>query len=329
MSIPVTVVLVVVADQSSTPLQEAMQKATRETVAQGSRVTVRPLDHPPSDDEALVVETAERADAVAVVVWRDAARRHASLRVHLAAAPRWIDREVGFARGDVDAEEGRTLGFAVASMIPDAETEAEPQTAARAASLPSSQPSSPVESSSAPVGLLPVPVAEASARGSLGAAGLAALPTAASGGGVGAVVDARYFLTRHVGVRAGASLRYGDADAADARAVELRTAAGVAWRDADGTRAHPFTYGARFDGVVADLSVRRTSNGKNETDSRWVPGVEGLVEAGWAFSGSASIVAGGGVETLFGATDIVVQGSRVTTIGPVSLVVETGLSARF
>jgi hypothetical protein len=286
----------------------------------------------PTDEETLAIEASEHATAVAVIVWLDAQRTRASLHVHVDSPPHWIDRELGFGPADAVVEEGRTIGFAVASMMPEedvasASTPREPVNPAPY--VPGTLAPPPVESHSTDSSVPPAPFELRNPIGSLGAVATAAISFGGEGGGVGGGLEGRYFLGRHFAARVGVSARTGDVDQADARLLTARFAGGLAWRNADGSVAHPFTFGARVDGAAAYLRVSRATSGAAESQSRWLPGAEALLEGAWMFSGSASVVVGAGPEVLLGSTDVVVHGESTTAIAPVDLIFELGLNAKF
>ena len=311
MSIPLTLVVLIAGTPADASFANAIFRGAVETLGAGTQVVFREAAAVPSEGEVRALEESEHADAVAVVSWADAAREHAELRVHLSRPPRWVRRDLGFAASDAPAEEGRAVGFAVASMIPE-KTEAPAPLAIVASPAP--------RETSAP----PRPPS-----GAVRIAAVGAISFGGEGGGVGATVDGRYYTGRHFALRAAASLRLGDVDAADARQRELKLAAGLAWRSGDGSPDQPFTVGARVDALAVDLDVTRAHDGSAEGESRWLAGAEALAEGSYALSGFASVFVAGGVEALFGRTDVDVQGQTAATVAPVSLLFEVGLEARF
>src|SRR5262249_9763533 len=104
-------------------LKDAIARSAHEALDADTAIVVRSLSAPASDDEALELERAARADAVAEIVW---APLKVGLHVHLAQDSRWIDRELPFSRAAPPAEEWRTVGFALASMIPGPPRQKEP-----------------------------------------------------------------------------------------------------------------------------------------------------------------------------------------------------------
>jgi len=115
----VTLIVLVAAGAARDPTTVAMTGATRDALG-GAIVEVRETRSPLDDDAALTVETSAHADAVVELGWADRRHRQATLRLHIAAGRRWIERVIRFTPSDAYAERGRTLGFAVASMLPEA-----------------------------------------------------------------------------------------------------------------------------------------------------------------------------------------------------------------
>jgi hypothetical protein len=145
---PITLIVLVAVGDAASPQTRAMAKATRDALGGASVEILEARD--PSVDEALALERAAHASATVEVTWSGVAHRRATLRVHLARTARWVERSFGFGANDAASEQGRTLGFAVASIFPD--------TAAGNAQ-PANDPSSPSNegpSASAP-GSLPAP----------------------------------------------------------------------------------------------------------------------------------------------------------------------------
>src|SRR5439155_20803878 len=72
--------------------------------------------------------------------WDSAEHRQAYVRFHVEPRHGWNDRVIGFATGDDLAERGRTIGFAVASMLPAREGASESRAASRSAPSSASEP---------------------------------------------------------------------------------------------------------------------------------------------------------------------------------------------
>ena len=115
-----TLVVLVAAGAARDPTTVAMTAAARDALG-GAAVEVRETRVLPNDEAALAAEANVHAEAVVEVGWADGRHRQATLRLHIATAGgRWIERVVRFKPSDAYAERGRTLGFAVASMLPEA-----------------------------------------------------------------------------------------------------------------------------------------------------------------------------------------------------------------
>ncbi len=128
MADPVTLVILVAVGEAASPAATAMTQGAHDAFA-GTVTEVRETPTVPTDSDALSTEGTSRPDAVAELIWRDADHRRATLRVHLRQSRRWIERSFTFAATDPAAERGRTLGFAVASILPEAAKSAPPTSA--------------------------------------------------------------------------------------------------------------------------------------------------------------------------------------------------------
>jgi hypothetical protein len=128
MADPVTLVILVAVGEAASPAATAMTQGAHDAFA-GTVTEVRETPTVPTDSDALSTEGTSRPDAVAELIWRDAEHRRATLRVHLRQSRRWIERSFTFAATDPAAERGRTLGFAVASILPEAAKPAPPTSA--------------------------------------------------------------------------------------------------------------------------------------------------------------------------------------------------------
>ncbi len=117
MADPVTLVILLAAGEAASPTASAMAQGARDAFA-GTVAEVRETPGVPTDADAIAAESPSRPDAVAELIWRDPDHRSATLRVHLRQSHRWIERSFAFAASDPAAERGRTLGFAVASILP-------------------------------------------------------------------------------------------------------------------------------------------------------------------------------------------------------------------
>ncbi len=195
MADPLTLVILLAAGEAASPTASAMAQGARDAFA-GVVAEVQESPTVPTDADALTVEGESHPDAVAELVWHDVDRRHATLRVHLRQGRRWIERSFVFGASDPAVERGRTLGFAVASILPELGARPSASGAAPAAtatnpaagtSTPSrTAPASPATASATPTGPAPAgctpdagtacPPAQPSAPGALSSAPAPSLP---------------------------------------------------------------------------------------------------------------------------------------------------------
>ena len=324
---PLSVVILVAAGKATDPATIAIERAAGEALGRGARVYVREAVAAPTDGEAIAIEEESPQTAVAEVTWGDAGHRAALLRVHVRGEPRWLDRTIGFGPADVDPERGRTIGFALASMLPDTRAAGEPSPEPAANTPP------PVV---VPIAPSPAPdLAEEPQRTTsryaldvlgVGAASFGADMATAGGG---AAFDAR--LVPWVSVRVGGAVRAGKVVSAQARALELLAWAGVALHPWPSSPSRFFTASLRADYVLMNqmLTHYSATGADLSTRARALSGVDVLVEGEWRLGEAADILTGAGVEDRLATTHVDLDGTRVATVPPLSGVAEAGVRLRF
>ncbi len=331
MGAPLTVVVLVAAGGASDPTTLAIERAASEALGRAGRVVVREAMGAPTDGEALAVGAEANEAAVVEVSWSDRAHRVATLRVHLAGRRRWTGRTLGFGVADVDAERGRTIGLALASMLPDVEP-ATP-TAREAPAPPPELVAPPPAPRPAPeIAELAAPhVAPTTLRYALDFFGTGAvgLGGSAQTGGGGAALET--FLAPRIGVRVGGSVRAGDVAGAEARTLALVGTAGLTLRAWPSSESHVFGAALRADYVLMNQTVtHRSGTGADvSTRARPLSGVDAMVEVEWRLGAGADVVVGAGLEEMFATTYIDLNGARVATLPPLSLLAQGGLRLRF
>src|SRR5579871_3120149 len=107
------------ADSAGDPFTPAVTRATREALGPDTQIVLKELEMAPSDETARSLGVEAHADAVAEVEWSLPDHLHTKVRLQRAGATRWFDRDVGFRSIDEPAERSRTVGFAIASMLPE------------------------------------------------------------------------------------------------------------------------------------------------------------------------------------------------------------------
>lgn len=311
----VLVVLVTAADAASGGTTAAVATLVRSL--EPRRVEVRTLG---SAEGLTAVD--DPSASVVVLYWEEGGRR-AHLRVRTARAG-WFERDLGFDVRDAEAERGRSVGLAIASMLP--EPAPSPRPAAPAVSPPaaSARPAAPASPPTTPAPAAASPWAELQARVQLGFA------PGGYGGGVGGAAEGQAFLGRVLGVHASLGLRGADAAEAEGSASHLRVGAGLVAR----WRATPrLELGAAADLLVLRDAVRHFSIDGDEivpvSQARVLPGVWVDVRAKWWFTQGAALCLSVGLEAALGRTSVFLDGQRVGAVVPVRLLLEPGLAVRF
>ena len=126
MSTALTILLVMIAsgpvDDGSTvddPFTPAIARATREALGSETRVVMRMVATLPSDAEVVALGRGVHADAVVEVTWSLPDHLRTTIRVERSGSGRWVDRAIAFREIDAPSERSRTVGFAIASMLPE------------------------------------------------------------------------------------------------------------------------------------------------------------------------------------------------------------------
>jgi hypothetical protein len=118
MAASAVLVIVVAAGEASSAAASGMLAAAESALAAGTSARLVEVSYP-SDGAALRVEDEVGARASVALVWEDAARLRARVRLHVAQTDRWTDRLIKFSAADSAHERGRTLGLAVVTMWPE------------------------------------------------------------------------------------------------------------------------------------------------------------------------------------------------------------------
>ncbi len=265
------------------------------------------------DPVAEAARPSPRPEATVVLHWEQDGRR-AHLKVRPQPSAEWLERDLGFDAHDLVAERGRAVGLAIASMLPEL-PEAPPLPAASTRTHPA-PPRGPRPQ--------PAPLGEVQLRVQLG------LAPGGLGGGVGGALEGQLYLGPLVGLHATFGLRGADAPAVEGTESHLRAGGGLAvrWRV-----ARAFELGAALDLLVLRDSVGHFSiDGDDLTpvsQARALPGLRGDLRAAWFFTGNAAVGLSLGAEGAFGETAVFLERKQVTSVVPLRLLLEPGLSVRF
>lgn len=305
-------VVVLVAATASPEAAEVqgLVGAAEEALGPNAIVVVRELPATPSDDDARAIETTLHGDAVVVLTCEDPACDAARLHVGLATES-FHDRTIKFASADAPNERGRTLGFALASMIPP-----------RAPPLPTPPPP-PAAPPPPPTPLRDVPPSSSTTSRRVF---VDVLSTIASGVGGTFGVEANARVELGASFFAGASFgaRFSAVDAATARSTLLLLGPFVSWSP---LRTGALEAGLRLDALAMRQSLSRRETG--ESGDRWVPAARFTVEAAAALGAHVGLVAFGGPEATLGTTRVLVGDSAVTTLPRWRAIFALGLRGSF
>ena len=318
---PITLILLVVPGEAPDAAVQAMTASARTVL--GASAEVRLMEGGAESDGATEAAMLRAHGSAAAQIRWNAGRVH----IHLFTSKdhRWTERDIGFSEGDAPSERGRTVGFAVASMMPDVV----PSPPLAPELLPTALP--PVE--------VPPPAASSVAvpprrwRGALDVGATGALALKGYGGGFGFGLAGTWYVVPHLGLRAGGQARFGELAVAQSTTFSANGTLGLAWNiGGDGGNAlGPFGVGGRVDALVQYVTVSHLSSDDPSParQSRWLAGADFLAEGSFHFASSGALVVGVGGEVVFGSTDVYVKNQLSATLMPFRAVGEIGLRVRF
>lgn len=319
MASSIAVVVIVAIGQAHDPATLSLVDAAH--TAAGATVIVEEASSP-SEDDALALASQDRADAVAIVVW-DSDRSRATVHLHRANEPRWLDRAVGFQAADAPAERGRTIGFAIASMLPEPPPPSPPE---------DHPPPPPPETKTPPHDVVHVPEAPHVWHGAVDLSGLGSVALGGYGGGWGVQLAGHWYFLPHLSLRVAAGIREGGLiTEAQGSAQTVMTSLGLGFRWIEPSPKQPFGLGGRVSLLAMRQSMTHLSaDDVNSTvQSRWLPGADLLLEGAIYFVANVAVVLSTGVELAMGETQIFVAHRPVATLAPWRFAGETGFRARF
>lgn len=334
MTAALILVILVSSGEADSAASKSMVRATSDALGLDAQVSVHEIDANAGDDDVLVAGKTWHADAVVRVKWEDG-HRHATLHLHADKGGRWIDRELGFNASDAEDERGRTVGFAVISMLPEGQVP-------RAAPPPPPQEkpkkrpdpdASDRDGDSDRNGRDEPPEEPEPPRRWHGTIDLTGVGAAGVGGdatSVGGAARGQWLATPDFGVRVGGGVRAGSVSAVSATSLTWYFAGGVSWHPTTPSRRHPFGIGGSIDAIAMHYALARTGpGGVSESQGRFIPAADLTLEGVWFFTEYVGALVSIGGEMTFGKTDVFVGGQPVATIPALRGVAEAGLRARF
>jgi hypothetical protein len=316
MSAVVILAIIVASGEGQSPATSAMVVASQEALGADVSVQVHEATDT-SDQEVSRIEAATSPRAVAEVLWADAAHEHAHLRVHVARTDRWVDRTIDFVVADSLSERGRTLGFAIASMLPEAD--------------PALQvPDLPVLAATAPIA---GPPPQSVLRRSIGLAFVGSEGVAGPTTGMGGAADLAFAPTESTAVRVSFELWRGSISTLAATDLTSHVGLGGTWLPLTPTATRSFGLGLTGDALVIYQGVSHVhATGGTEWKSKISPGADLMIDGRWRVSRNVEILATAGPEIVFGTVDVVVVSSTATrevTLPVLRAVAEAGMRLRF
>lgn len=255
---------------------------------------------------------------VARVEWTEHEKRAV---VRTADGTRNVEREIRFDANDEAIERGRTVGFALASMVPDELVTTHPPSPPTPAPIPVIAPAPIVTKKEH----LPAPPSPKRHRFSVELLGQGATGTA---GGLGGAIGARLPLRYGFAARAAFGLRLGDIPSAQATSRMVTGAIGIGWVT---SLNDSFRVGARVDALLLNQYVSHFSADDPEPNgqSRMVPGADARIEGAFRIAESTAVTLGVGPEVTFGTTHIYVGGVETDRIPIARFIGEIGVSVAF
>lgn len=315
----------VLTQAASQPETRAFTAAALEVLGEGAQVRMLTVPADVADSSVEAQAARARADGAIELSWSGDGTQ-AFVHCYVTGEKRWVDRSISFGKDEDDLERGRLLGYAVASMFLGAASERVAETAPveKIAPIEKTAPREPIADDQAP---------DASSSSAAGwrAFDLAGVVSHGLGGeadAVGVTAAFRFMALGPVWARIGVAGRAGEIPTAQANMKTLQASVGATWSFFDRGR---FTSTLRGDLIGSWLEVGHLSADDPEVvrEQRWLFGTDAVLSGGFRLSANASLFAGGGLEVMFGRTDIYTHGFRMATIPPLRLIAELGLESAF
>jgi hypothetical protein len=258
------------------------------------------------------VERQLDAAASVQVTWRDPQRLQAFLRLHATRTDRWIERELRFLPEDTPQERGRTLGFAIASMLPEGDPDLPLTPAAPSSDTP------------------PAPLL----RHAVSAAVVASAGLGGPAGGIGLGPAGDTFATQRLSIGLKVAARGGRISEIDATTLTALVGAGATFWWLVPDRAHALGLGGRAGALLLLHAVSHAGpSGQAEWKGHLLPGADLGVTATWRVAPNVEAVLGGALEVAFGTVDVTVVAAAPAngsaTIPALRAVADLGVRLRF
>jgi hypothetical protein len=327
-------VILVSSGEASSPASQSMLHATADALGLQADVSVHEIDANAGDDDVIAAGKNWHADAVVRVSWQDG-HRHATVHLHGESSARWIDREIGFQASDAEEERGRTIGFAVISMLPEG-------VVPHAAPPPPPPPETPKKQADRDAQqMVPPPEDDPEAggdddepartwHGAIDVLGIGAVGLGGEAAGIGGALRGQWFFLPDFSIRVGGGARAGSISDLAAQSLTIFGSGGISWHPTTPSARHPFGLGGSLDVSALHQQLTLTNAaGVDESQGRWLPAADLTMEGSFYFTDNIAIVAAIGAEMVFGKTDVLVGGQNVATLPPLRGIGEAGARIRF
>lgn len=321
----VIIVLVGAAELQEPSTQAALEAAQRSLDDRAAMVIEQAASRPP-DADAIALERSRSAEAIVILAWHGAERLRASAHVHHATDGRWFERNIMFNRLDAATERGRTLGFALAAMLPS--------TVLRAPVPETNEPAPPPPPPSPPPREPPKaePVdRERRSRIGLELTGQAAAAVDGDGHSFGGGVAGMVTIAARISLRASAAMRLGQVLPASSTSSSVVVGAGLEGLLHEASRRTPLSLGLHASAVAAHEGMTYDDGiaGRRASASRWLPGASTGLFGVWFLTDAVGVTLGAQAELLFGKTDVFVDGSHVGQLARLRIAGAGGARVRF
>ena len=326
-----TLIILVIGQRASDPSTLALERALHGVLGEAAKIQLLAVTEDPPDEAS--VTQASGSDGLVELVWAsDGSKAH--VHCYLVRDSRWVDREIIFGGATASpereaTERGRLLGFAVGTMFTE---EAELQPAPTPESGQERAPAAP--NSTQPERSVPRPASPrlaspVEARRLLEFAGTASEGLRGIASGLGASAALRLALVGPLWARLFLSGRGGNIEIAQATTRTGLVGGGVAF--AALPSASRFELGLRVDLLAGYFEASHLSEDDVRPDrrGRWLPGADLVAEAGVHVAGRTGLFFGGGLEAMFGTTEVYTKGIRVAVVPAFRVIGEFGFRTPF
>jgi hypothetical protein len=312
------ILVFVEAQDVSTPLAEALERAAADALGSGATVSIRPVDRATTHEALLAEGRQAGALAIARVSWAGARHVNARVELTIVATDHTVAEPLTFDESDPLPERGRALGLVVASLLkPETgRVSADERVAARAPDATAAVTS---------------PVPAAARRWALDAAAEGGVALGGEGSGGGGTVGVRWLRYRRVGFRVGGRARFGEVAEAQAALMTFAVSAGVLLSLRDPGDARRLGVSLRADALLLYESLSHLSSDDPEPirRGRLLPGAALLAEARWSLSPAVALMLAVGPEVAFGTTRVIVRQSEVAELARLRVTIQAGLVASY